>query len=680
MLFLKWWQPSTWLSGVSDGVVGAVIKGLRSIFYTIISMLYKLIINLYWLFNTLCTGRLLDNTVMQELSKRIGLILGIIMFFYVTLSFIKMLIDPDIISDKTKGASAIVKKSILVIIMLGVSSFAFDTLYMVQRVVIQSNIISKILLPYDVNTDDFGGVLSAELLGTFYKISEGISDSDKESNTDVQLCQQVVYTLKEKIVEESDFELGNTCLNESVKIDQDDGETHEVTIIDFNWLLGIAAGIAVIYFLVVYCIKVGMRMIQLAILEIISPMAIVSYLAPKQDTMFSKWTKMYFSTYIDVFIRIAIINFAVFLIATIFDTEGNWAFWSSLNNPENKDIIMLVMIISLFAFAKKAPDLIKELLPSGASKLGFGGMHMKDVLGLRAGLNTAASVGTGAAIGFLGGAFSSGVAGYQKSGNKLLAVGHGIKGALGGGFGGAIHGIDNGLKAKNVPGAIGSSFKEQRSRNFRAADAISQGSTLVGRLNSSARRILGQNTRADNTKRNIDTLNKFSKIKDNIDSALDNNSYVKKLKSNYERIEQAGRLNGESDEQYLRRLEIAEQHWKNARLTAGLAGLNGNSEFSAYNPTTGYLENVSLDQGEVDVLSSYASQADELIKNNSSLFEGYELSRNGSYDYDLFKSTQGRAKSDAILLENSPEYATRQADDEFAYIPPDERLRRKGKK
>ena len=144
MLFLKWWQPSTWLSGVSDGVVGAVIKGLRSIFYDIISMLYKFIINLYWLFNTLCTGRLLDSEVMQELSKRIGLILGIIMFFYVTLSFIKMLIDPDVISDKTKGAGAIIKKGILVIVMLGVSSFVFDTLYMVQRVVIQSNVkISK---------------------------------------------------------------------------------------------------------------------------------------------------------------------------------------------------------------------------------------------------------------------------------------------------------------------------------------------------------------------------------------------------------------------------------------------------------------------------------------------------------------------------------------------------------
>ena len=110
MLFLKWWQPSTWLSGVSDGVIGAVIKGLRSIFYTIISMLYKVIIDLYWLFNTLCTGRLLDNTIMEELSKRVGLILGVIMLFYVVFAFIKMLVDPDIINDKTKGAGNIIKK------------------------------------------------------------------------------------------------------------------------------------------------------------------------------------------------------------------------------------------------------------------------------------------------------------------------------------------------------------------------------------------------------------------------------------------------------------------------------------------------------------------------------------------------------------------------------------------
>lgn len=569
MLFLKWWQPSTWLSGVSDGVVGAVIKGLRSIFYDIISMLYKFIINLYWLFNTLCTGRLLDSEVMQELSKRIGLILGIIMFFYVTLSFIKMLIDPDVISDKTKGAGAIIKKGILVIVMLGVSSFVFDTLYMVQRVVIQSNVISKILLPYEVNTDDFGGVLSAELLGTFYKVSDSISDSDKESNTDIQLCQQVAYTLKDKIVEEQDFELGKTCLNESVKINQDDGEEHEVTIMDFNWLLGIGAGIAVIYFLIVYCIKIGMRMIQLAILEIISPMAIVSYLAPKQDTMFSKWTKMYISTYIDVFIRIAIINFVVFLIATIFDTEGNWTFWTSLNNPENQSIIMLVMIISLLAFAKKAPDLIKELLPASASKLGFGGLSSKDILAggvLKGGIKTGAKVATaGAAIGLLG-ATTSAVSRYQINRKNGASV---PKSVLGG-VGGAVSAIPRGLRAGaakgNVFSNISKGWENQRSVDDKYDELITGGGSTAGRMASHLSAHFGE-TKGQMYNRIIKNNENVSKSANTIDDLGDKFSDVKVKKSMWENARARG-----DDDATIERLYRDYKDKKSEMVTTALTG------------------------------------------------------------------------------------------------------------
>ena len=55
-------------------------------------------------------------------------------------------------------------------------------------------------------------------------------------------------------------------------------------------------------------------MVQIAFLQIVSPMAIVSYLSPKKDNMFTKWLNIYGSTYIDVFVRVAIINFACLII------------------------------------------------------------------------------------------------------------------------------------------------------------------------------------------------------------------------------------------------------------------------------------------------------------------------------------------------------------------------------
>ena len=200
-------------------------------------------------------------------------------------------------------------------------------------------------------------------------------------------------------------------MNESVVIDIDTNseagvKTQEVFIVNYNWILCVVAGIFVVYLLFLYCIKVGVRMIQLMVLEIISPMAIVSYLSPKKDNMFSKWLKIYFSTYIDVFIRIAIINFVVFLIATVLAGDIGDGFWSSIGNPTDTSTVIflrVVIILALLTFAKKAPDLIKELFPSsGASKLGFGA-SMKDIVGLNAGLGMVAGAGTAAAVGLIGG-------------------------------------------------------------------------------------------------------------------------------------------------------------------------------------------------------------------------------------------------------------------------------------
>lgn len=387
MLFYKWWNPTTWLSDVNVSIVGGVIKALRAVFYSIATMIYKLIIDLYNLFEIMCQGRLLNSDTLIELSNRIGLILGLIMFFMVTLSFIKSLIEPDNLTDKTKGAISIVKKCILVIVMLGTSSFIFNTLYSFQKSVINNHIISKLLLPYTVDTQNFGSALSAELFISFYDVQDGLKD-EVENYQDLSICQQEIYTLKDRIYDNSDFELGYSCLNESVTIIGADGNDMEITIIDFNWIVSIAVGIAVIYFLLMYCIQVGVRMVQLAVLEIISPMAIVSYLSPKPDTMFNKWTKLYFSTYIDVFLRIAIINFIIFLISTILDNSGNWTFWQSLGNPTNSyqiSFITVAMILALLTFAKKAPDLIKDLFPASTSKLGLGVVTPKNFLGSLAG-------------------------------------------------------------------------------------------------------------------------------------------------------------------------------------------------------------------------------------------------------------------------------------------------------
>lgn len=76
--------------------------GVRTLFYSINSYIYRLIIELYDVFMLLCRGKLLDSNALNALFGRIGVILGLVMFMYVAFSFIKVLIDPDSFNDKQK--------------------------------------------------------------------------------------------------------------------------------------------------------------------------------------------------------------------------------------------------------------------------------------------------------------------------------------------------------------------------------------------------------------------------------------------------------------------------------------------------------------------------------------------------------------------------------------------------
>lgn len=342
-------------------LLGRLLESLaRYLFFFIGKFIYGAIRYVYNIFVTLCNGRILDNDSIMALFSRIGVILGVIMLFVVSFSVIQLLVDPDAIADKEKGIQNIVKKVIFVIIMLGVSGYVFNILTEVQAIVIERDIIPRLLLPKAVSTENVGGNLSAELFMIFYQVNV---DPPGDG------CDETYRDETKVAIADDDWDYVPDCLIEG------DGEDY-VFYMEYNWLFSTLFGIAALYMIFSYCITVGVRLIQLTFLQIISPAAIIGYLSPKKDNIFSKWLKIYFSTYIDVFIRIAIINFAMYLIALIMDGWQNQTtgFWASVGSPGlgTKGFIAAIMILAILQFAKKAPELLKQLLPQGASGLGYG--------------------------------------------------------------------------------------------------------------------------------------------------------------------------------------------------------------------------------------------------------------------------------------------------------------------
>ena len=279
-----------------------ILGALRLLAFSLDKIIYGFMIKVYDLFRLLCNGKIAEDGLIGEISFRIGLILGIVMFFYVTFDFIQILIDPDKLTDKDKGPVNIIKKFIVVIVLLGTSSFIFNFLYNFQVNILSSDdnspsVLEKLILPYQVNTDNFGRAIASNFMQNFYKMNDIASSSSKPEDDDLNYsaCEKEANALYDEVAQYGSFVSGYKCLNARFE----SGDDFDY-FIDFDGLLSVVVGLVVLWMIIMYCISVGMRVIQLAVLQVISPVAFVSYLSPKKDGMFSTFWKTYFATYIDV--------------------------------------------------------------------------------------------------------------------------------------------------------------------------------------------------------------------------------------------------------------------------------------------------------------------------------------------------------------------------------------------
>ena len=457
---------------IKDGIGYAVQAGIRTIFYEICSFIYGLIINIYDVFNALCNAQLLDIEIIKDISQRVGLVLGLIMFFMVSFSFIQMVLDPEKMTDKEMGAANIVKKVLIVIVMFGISPFIFDTLQTVQDNVISNNVLNRILLPnnYDVDSESFGKVISLNLFTSFYYLDEYKTENGADS-TDYDNCSTDYNYLQNSVLSDGDF--SSSCVTTPVNYTDENGNERFGFIMNFNYILALVVGIFVCYCLIMYTISVGIRVVQLAFLQMISPMAFIAYLTPKKDNLFSKWLKMYAMTFLDVFIRIAIISLGVFLISIILDSWNDVmatgdgfgsVFWHSVAGEDGEVsgvlYIKIIMILAILSFMKKAPDLIKQLIPSsGATGALSYGVSAKD----NPGFGMGKAVVGGATAGVVGGVVS-GISRFNATrkalgGRSDVSRGKRLGMSFLAGAGGALTGFGRGSFAGSKKGNLFTNLK-----------------------------------------------------------------------------------------------------------------------------------------------------------------------------------------------------------------------------
>lgn len=464
------------------GKVGdAISDGFRSLMFILCDLVYSLIAFTFKVFQGLGTAEIISAKEINVLFGRISLIIGLFMIFRVTFSFIQYIVDPDTMLDKKKGAGNIIVKIVVAVVLLGSTSSLFRFAYDVQNKIIESNVISNIIFGTSQDVSNFGAQLSANVFTSFYRLNDAINTDD--ANNDVSECIKLVTTDengKNKLDEEiqsHDGKLNYTstrkCLNKRTGtndeyIDTTGNKKEYVIDFDGGGFMALLVGIAVLYLIMVYSIQVGVRVLQLAYLQIVAPIPIAMYITPKGEEQLKKWGSQCLTTFLDFFLRTAIIYFAVYAIDMLWRSnlaENLIATTNMSNNIFGKSYITIIMIIAILVFAKKIPNLIKEIFPSigGAAAFNYGLSSPEMKKALTFGLGATAGAIGGAAIGF-------------KQGKGTLT------GRAGNAFTGFFRGAAGGAKTKgSIVGNVKKGMSSQRAASQKAYERNNDGSTFWGR-------------------------------------------------------------------------------------------------------------------------------------------------------------------------------------------------------
>ncbi|MBQ9011583.1 MAG: hypothetical protein IJ093_02930 [Bacilli bacterium] len=491
-MFVWFWQFMRFLAFFFDNIV-----------YGLVAQTYRLILYLANL------DLITNNDILQGLISRVYLILGIFMLFKVGFSFLQYLIDPNSFSDNAKGFGKLLTNVMVSLFLLVMTPFIFTELYKLQAIVVESDVIPTLILGQKMNANNVASNLTPDeqmeevardvqfaMFSAFYKINTGSGG--------IESCDPAVTgKINSNILGSTDMVLSTTCFDEVYKGIGDETRAHGGKVSDFfpyegtdsttgatvakderkfaslgnllfwhkdgaddmdfviNYtpIISTIVGGYLLFLLLAFCMEIAARAIKLMFLQAVAPIAIISYIDPKESFSQGKlhnWAAETLKTFFSLFLRLALMFLALKLI-TMFTNmlffKGGFDYYNGAQPDGGFHIFIFVfLVLGIFTFVKQVPQLIEGIF--GIKGAGNFTMNPFKALGENAGVGAilGATVGAGAT------AISSTATAIANDRNPLMAAKSGLTGAavgaVRGGRGGFGKNIGDSIKSGTHSGGI----------------------------------------------------------------------------------------------------------------------------------------------------------------------------------------------------------------------------------
>ena len=541
-------------------MLGAWFLGIiRGLFAAIDKVVVWLIESLYDLIFQISSVQVFDNASLAAFANRITVILSIFMIFKLSLSFLNYIVNPDAMTDKSKGFSKLIQNIAVALVLLVSYQFLFDKAMELQQKIVDNNTIPKLIIGSVGKNVKNSSTISFPLFSAFvvpnndilYSTStdpnltgcrsysryiEGSKPSStcnltKAGYTDnVATDNSTVGTdansQMDYIVEHQDT---NALLDFLLRIKKGD-----IFAFDYKFIISTICGAFAALVLLSFCMDVAVRIIKLYFLRLIAPIPIISYIDPiKGEGIFKKWLSNVGKTYADLFIRLIAIFFAIFIIQQVATQPALKDF---NGNPIDNPFVIIFIIIGALMFAKQFPKLIQDI--TGISLDGKMQLNPFKKVSEQALGGKAIMAGTAGAVGALGVAGGNLVHRAVNAKKNFNANGGGLKGGLktAGGFltstlAGATSGFVHSSRQAYSSGKMTQGVKKgiEQANTHRTEREIGKenGATAFGILKAKAQDAVGLPTDYQKTRMQIDNLQSVKKTVDSIDEAAKKEMLIK---------------------------------------------------------------------------------------------------------------------------------------------------------
>lgn len=351
-----------------------VLGNVKGVLVYIDSIIFGLIDDAYNLIYLFGSNSLIEDTVIKDVIHNLYFVICIFAFFKLAMLLVNAIINPDKLSDKEQGAGKVVINILVMFVLLIAVPIIFTESREITSFILggtdgkNGNYINKLILGTDVNGENPGSTMKKAAISALIFPESDFVDGTSPSDLCTGKCADAVNDYYAGMAEDT-ADVPWSVLSHYMDVKSRNSDGDEVYVYHYTVLLTAAVGIFITYVLFSFVIDIAIRAVKMAILEMLAPLFIVSYIDPKsaKSGPFHNWVKTTLQVYASLFIKLAVISIMLLLLQKVLPGMNRGAFKGYL-------FAKIIVILAILIFIKSAPDWISSLIGIKSDDTSFKGI------------------------------------------------------------------------------------------------------------------------------------------------------------------------------------------------------------------------------------------------------------------------------------------------------------------